>query len=325
MPRARPAGSRSSPTRRASSCSSPCAPTTSCTASRPTSSRYTQHNVTLEPDDAAIDEFFWDVNGTGWAQPFGRVRAEVRMSSDVVGAASPGDAPATAAGADRAPRASRSPRPTRHRPWSSPRRSALGPYENLTVAVGFDATARSSRATTRSGHRRRRSPARWRPRFAVLAMLAAIVLRVAPLARPPRPRHDHRAVRAARGHQRDGGRRPRRAPRARASRRRSSNGRSRASCASSRPGARSSRSSSSAGSSAIATRSPSCWRCISGNPVPGARRDLKSRDVTLGRRLLSLRQSVTKRVVQRNLRRRPDLVVAGAPRDRRDRRRRRSA
>ena len=47
----------------------------------------------------------------------------------------------------------------------------------------------------------------------------------------------------------------------------------------------------------------------SGNPVPGARRDLKTRDITLGRRLLSLRQSATKRVVQRNLRRRPDPVA----------------
>lgn len=47
---------------------------------------YRQHNVTLQPDDANIDEFYWDVNGTGWAQPFGRVSAELRLSDDVAAA-----------------------------------------------------------------------------------------------------------------------------------------------------------------------------------------------------------------------------------------------
>ena len=47
---------------------------------------YRQHNVTLEPDDAQIDEFFWDVNGTGWRQPFASVRAELRVSPDLVDA-----------------------------------------------------------------------------------------------------------------------------------------------------------------------------------------------------------------------------------------------
>ncbi len=48
---------------------------------------------------------------------------------------------------------------------------------------------------------------------------------------------------------------------------------------------------------------------FSGNPVPGARRELKSRDITLGRRLLSLRQKVTKRVVQRTC---GDAPISGA-------------
>ncbi|MEF3404260.1 DUF2207 family protein [Agromyces sp. CCNWLW203] len=47
---------------------------------------YRQHNVTLQPDDADVDEFYWDVNGTGWAQPFGRVSAELHLSDDVAAA-----------------------------------------------------------------------------------------------------------------------------------------------------------------------------------------------------------------------------------------------
>lgn len=98
---------------------------------------YEMHNVTHVPDDADIDEFYWDVNGTGWAQPFGRVDAEVvlapelaaRMTGDVAcyqgpeGSSTPcarlsvddADPVVVRAGAD-----------------------ALRPYENLTVAVGFE-------------------------------------------------------------------------------------------------------------------------------------------------------------------------------------------
>jgi uncharacterized membrane protein YgcG len=46
---------------------------------------YEQHNVTHVPDDADLDEFSWDVNGTGWEQPFGRVSAELRVDEAIVG------------------------------------------------------------------------------------------------------------------------------------------------------------------------------------------------------------------------------------------------
>jgi uncharacterized membrane protein YgcG len=54
-----------------------------------------------------------------------------------------------------------------------------------------------------------------------------------------------------------------------------------------------------------------------GNPVPGASRQLTSSDTALGRRLLSIRQSVTKGVVRSGLRRKPDpglrvLLAIGA-------------
>lgn len=44
---------------------------------------YAQRNVTHVPDDADLDEFAWDVNGTGWEQPFARVTAELRVDDEL--------------------------------------------------------------------------------------------------------------------------------------------------------------------------------------------------------------------------------------------------
>jgi len=56
---------------------------------------YTQSDVTSTETDLADgvtrDEFYWDTNGTGWAQPFGEVSATVRVHADLVPAIS-GDA-----------------------------------------------------------------------------------------------------------------------------------------------------------------------------------------------------------------------------------------
>ncbi len=40
---------------------------------------YSQSNVILYPSDANTEEFYWDVNGTGWDQTFGLVTATVRF------------------------------------------------------------------------------------------------------------------------------------------------------------------------------------------------------------------------------------------------------
>ena len=40
---------------------------------------YTQRDVTRHFDDTRADEFYWDVNGTGWPQPFGTVSATVHL------------------------------------------------------------------------------------------------------------------------------------------------------------------------------------------------------------------------------------------------------
>ncbi|MCU1447357.1 DUF2207 domain-containing protein [Cryobacterium sp.] len=45
---------------------------------------HTQRHVVLFPDDAADQEFYWEVNGTGWAQPFGTVSATVHVAPDLV-------------------------------------------------------------------------------------------------------------------------------------------------------------------------------------------------------------------------------------------------
>jgi uncharacterized membrane protein YgcG len=47
---------------------------------------YTQHNVTLVPDDSVRDEFYWDTNGTGFGQPFQAVTARVHVPAALTAA-----------------------------------------------------------------------------------------------------------------------------------------------------------------------------------------------------------------------------------------------
>ena len=44
---------------------------------------YTLENVTRYFADTGSDEFYWDVNGTAWPQPFGRVTARVTMPDEL--------------------------------------------------------------------------------------------------------------------------------------------------------------------------------------------------------------------------------------------------
>lgn len=45
---------------------------------------YTQQNVTLFPEHGDDEEFFWQVNGTGWAQSFGSVSATLHVDPELV-------------------------------------------------------------------------------------------------------------------------------------------------------------------------------------------------------------------------------------------------
>ncbi|MCU1417672.1 MAG: hypothetical protein JWP32_1846 [Schumannella sp.] len=47
---------------------------------------YTQHDVTRYFENTDDDEFYWDVNGTDWAQTFGTVSATVHVSPGLTGA-----------------------------------------------------------------------------------------------------------------------------------------------------------------------------------------------------------------------------------------------
>ncbi|MEO5921644.1 MAG: DUF2207 domain-containing protein, partial [Pseudolysinimonas sp.] len=49
---------------------------------------YTQQDVTRHFDDTGADEFYWDVNGTDWPQPFGTISATVHLGDGVTGALS---------------------------------------------------------------------------------------------------------------------------------------------------------------------------------------------------------------------------------------------
>lgn len=47
---------------------------------------YTQRNVVRAFSDTNADEFYWDVNGTGWSQPFGSVSATVHLADGITDA-----------------------------------------------------------------------------------------------------------------------------------------------------------------------------------------------------------------------------------------------
>ena len=49
---------------------------------------YTQENVVRSFEDTGSDEFYWDVNGTGWGQPFGVVSATVHVDPSLESALS---------------------------------------------------------------------------------------------------------------------------------------------------------------------------------------------------------------------------------------------
>lgn len=97
---------------------------------------YTQRNVVRSFADTASDEFYWDVNGTGWGQPFGRVSATVRLAAglaaDLTGNLAcyqgyEGDT-------DRC-------EITRSGDTITASASDLAPYQTITIAIGFDQAA----------------------------------------------------------------------------------------------------------------------------------------------------------------------------------------
>ncbi|GAA4667643.1 DUF2207 domain-containing protein [Frondihabitans cladoniiphilus] len=96
---------------------------------------YEQTNVTLQNASSGNDEFYWDVNGTDWGQPFGRVDATVTVEPALADSLT-GDLRAF-----QGREGSRTPATIDRASTSTIRASAsdLGAHENLTLAVGFRA------------------------------------------------------------------------------------------------------------------------------------------------------------------------------------------
>ncbi|WP_314148703.1 DUF2207 domain-containing protein, partial [uncultured Leifsonia sp.] len=102
---------------------------------------YRQTNVTRYFADTGDDEFYWDANGTAWAQPFERVTATVHLGPGLA------EALQGEASAYRGPQGSTEPA-TVERTADGFRFTAdgLGPRENLTFAIGFAAGTFTARA-----------------------------------------------------------------------------------------------------------------------------------------------------------------------------------
>ena len=99
---------------------------------------YTQQNVVRSFADTNADEFYWDVNGTGWPQPFGQVTATVRID-DEVAASLTGNAACYVGGFGENEQCAIEDAlsgTTGQRTFSSVA-TDLNPFETLTVAIGF--------------------------------------------------------------------------------------------------------------------------------------------------------------------------------------------
>jgi len=127
---------------------------------------YTQHDTIRHFSDTDDDEFYWDINGTGWGQPFGEVSATINVAPELRAALNghtacyQGSADSTTpcdsgmqptSGPDATPAATAQPDPTQTAspsPDATPpaatqpagftaRAHNLAAGENLTVAIGF--------------------------------------------------------------------------------------------------------------------------------------------------------------------------------------------
>lgn len=98
--------------------------------------QYIQRDVTRTFDDTGADEFYWDINGTDWAQPFDRVSARVVLDPALAESLNGNTAcyrgafganlPCDASGFGEDPTV------------FTAEATRLDPGENVTIAIGFD-------------------------------------------------------------------------------------------------------------------------------------------------------------------------------------------
>lgn len=93
---------------------------------------YTQRDVTRHFEDVGDDEFYWDVNGTDWGQPFGNVSATIHLGPGLAGALN------GAAACYRGEFGSGTPcEISVEGDTVSVDENEIGAYQNVTLAVGF--------------------------------------------------------------------------------------------------------------------------------------------------------------------------------------------
>ena len=102
---------------------------------------YTEQNIILQPSvGGSPQEFYWDVNGTGWAQPFGQVNASVVVPSALASRLTGKTACYQGSESSDTPCGEKS-QQTNAAGDTVLTFGATGlmPYENLTLSVGFEA------------------------------------------------------------------------------------------------------------------------------------------------------------------------------------------
>lgn len=102
---------------------------------------YLQRDVTAYFSDVGRDEFYWDVNGTGWAQPFHRVSATLHVASELATHLT-GDVSCYrgSEGSTNRCQVEQTEEPERGTRFTIATDS-IGSRENVTLAVGFDPEA----------------------------------------------------------------------------------------------------------------------------------------------------------------------------------------
>lgn len=100
---------------------------------------YSQANVILFPKDANDEEFYWEVNGTGWSQPFGKVTATLHVDKALT-AQLTGQAACYQGASDSNQACTSLDSKADGSGWQVDAGTGnLGPGEGLTLVVGFQA------------------------------------------------------------------------------------------------------------------------------------------------------------------------------------------
>ncbi len=131
---------------------------------------YTQRDVTAFFENTGRDEFYWDINGTGWRQPFRQVVAELQVAPELVDALA--DDFACYQGAEGANEPCTILR-TGEASYSASADRELEPRETMTIAVGF---APGTFAEAEPGFIQRNALWLTALPLAVAALLAATIL-----------------------------------------------------------------------------------------------------------------------------------------------------